>query len=139
VLVDFTDFWPTFAQLAGYRGEMNTDGHSFAPYLLGETFTPRQTIQMQMNNARWVRDQDWLLDGRGRFYDTRGAKNRNEYRDVSDSKDADVIAARRRFEKYLKDIPLPDETDPATRDSWQAFRATPAGMPVEVFRPPYLN
>jgi arylsulfatase A-like enzyme len=139
VLVDFTDFWPTFAQLAGYRGEMNTDGHSFAPYLLGETFSPRETIQMQMNNARWVRDQDWLLDGRGRFYDTRGAENRDEYRDVSDSKDPDVIAARRRFENYLEDIPLPDETDPATRDSWQAFRATPAGAPVEVFRPAYLD
>jgi hypothetical protein len=139
VLVDFTDFWPSFAQLAGYRGEMNTDGRSFAPYLLSETFTPRQTIQMQMNNARWVREQDWLLDGRGRFYDTRGAKNRNEYRDVSESKDPDVMAARRRFENYLKDIPLPDETDPATRDSWQAFRATPAGAPVEVFRPPYLD
>jgi hypothetical protein len=49
------------------------------------------------------------------------------------------MAARRRFEKYLEDIPLPDETDPATRDSWQAFRATPAGAPVEVFRPAYLD
>jgi hypothetical protein len=118
---------------------MNTDGHSFAPHLLGETFTSRQTIQMQMNNARWVRDQDWLLDGRGRFYDTRCATARDEYRDVSDSKDPDVIAARRRFENYLEDIPLPDETDLATRDSWQAFCATPAGAPVEVFRPPYLD
>jgi hypothetical protein len=78
VLVDFTDFWPTFAQLAGYRGPMTTDGHSFAPYLLGEPFDPRETIQMAMNNARWVRDKDWLLDGRGRFYDTRGAANRDE-------------------------------------------------------------
>ena len=86
VLVDFTDFWPTFAQLAGYRGPSNTDGHSFAPYLLGEPFVPRETIQMAMNNARWVRDNEWLLDGRGRFYDTRGAANRDEYRDVSESK-----------------------------------------------------
>jgi arylsulfatase A-like enzyme len=139
VLVDFTDFWPTCAQLAGYRGPMNTDGHSFAPYLLGEAFTPRETIQMQMNNARWVRNRDWLLDGRGRFYDTRGAKNRNEYRDVSNSEDPEVIAARRRFEEYLDNIPLPDETDPATRQSWQAFRAALGRPPVEIFRPSYLE
>ena len=139
VLVDFTDFWPTFAQLAGYRGEMNTDGHSFASYLLGEAFTPREIIQMQMNNARWIRDRDWLLDGRGRFYDTRGAQTREDYRDVSDSEDSEVVAARRRFEKYLDAIPLPDEADPATSDSWKAFRAMPAGAPIDVFRPAYLD
>jgi len=139
VLVDFTDFWPTFAQLAGYRGPMNTDGHSFAPYLLGEPFTPRETIQMAMNNARWVRDNDWLLDGRGRFYDTRGAANRDEYRDVSESADPEVIAARKRFETYLQEIPLPDENDPATRRAWKSFRAMPQGKRVGVFRPSYLE
>lgn len=139
VLVDFTDFWPTFAQLAGYRGPMNTDGHSFAPYLLGAPFTPRETIQMAMNNARWVRDKDWLLDGRGRFYDTQGAANRDEYRDVSESTDQEVIAARKRFETYLEKIPLPDENDPATRRAWQSFRAMPQGKPVDVFRPGYLR
>ena len=139
VLVDFTDFWPTFAQLGGYRGPSNTDGHSFAPYLLGEPFVPRETIQMAMNNARWVRDKEWLLDGRGRFYDTRGAANRDEYRDVSESKDPEVIAARKRFEKYLEKIPLPDEKDPSTRQAWKRFRASPEGAPVKVFRPTYLD
>ena len=139
VLVDFTDFWPTFAQLAGYRGRPNTDGHSFAPYLLGDPFTPRETIQMAMSNARWVRDNDWLLDGRGRFYDTRGAAHRDGYRDVSESADPEVVAARRRFESYLQKIPLPDENDPATRRAWKRFRAMPQGKPVEFFRPPYLK
>ena len=139
VLVDFTDFWPTFAQLAGYRGTMKTDGHSFAPYLLGEPFTPRETIRMAMNNARWVRDRDWLLDGRGRFYDTRGAANRDEYRDVSESTNTEAIAARKRFEMYLQEIPLPDINDPATAKLWRQFRATPQGAPVEVFRPSYLK
>jgi len=135
VLVDFTDFWPTFAQFAGYRGAMNTDGHGFAPYLMGEPFTPRETIRTAMNNARWVRDRDWLLDGRGRFYDTRGAANRDDYRDVSKSEAPEVVAARKRFEGYLREIPLPDENDPGTRDAWQRFRALPEGAPVEVFRP----
>jgi arylsulfatase A len=136
VLVDFTDLWPTFVQLAGYRGPMNTDGHSFAPYLLGKPFTPRETIRSAINNARWVRDRDWLLDGRGRFYDTRGATNRNEYRDVSTSDDPEVIAARERFETYLQEIPLPDETDPATRKAWKRFRASQKGAPVQVLQYP---
>jgi hypothetical protein len=94
---------------------------------------------MAMNNARWVRDNDWLLDGRGRFYDTRGAANRDEYRDVSESADQEVIAARKRFETYLEKIPLPDENDPSTRRAWKLFRALPQGKPVDVFRPAYLN
>jgi hypothetical protein len=82
-----------------------------------------------------VRDNDWLLDGRGRFYDTRGAKNR----DVSTSDDPEVVAARQRFETHLQDFPLPDENDPSTRKAWQRFRALPKGAPVEVFCPAYLQ
>jgi arylsulfatase A len=139
VLVDFTDLWPTFAQLADYQGPMNTDGHSFASYLLGEPFTPRETILMAMSNARWVRDNDWLLDGCGHFYDTRGAATRDDYRDVSRSEDPEVIAARKRFETHLQEIPLPDENDPSTRKGWKRLRAMPKGEPVQVFRPPYLE
>jgi hypothetical protein len=94
---------------------------------------------MAMNNARGVRDNDWLLDGRGRFYDTRGAANRDEYRDVSESTDPAVIAARQRFETYLQEIPLPDENDSSTRRTWERFRGMPQGKPVDVFRPAYLD
>jgi arylsulfatase A-like enzyme len=139
VLVDFTDLWPTCAQLAGHRGKANSDGHSFAAYLLAEPFTPRKTIRMAMNNARWVRDKNWLLDGIGRFYDTRGAANRDQYRDVSTSGDPEVIDARKRFEAELQKMPLPDETEPNTAVKWKAFRASPAGARIDVFRPPYLD
>jgi hypothetical protein len=58
---------------------------------------------------------------------------------VSESTDAEVIAARKRFETYLQGIPLPDENDPATRRAWKRFRAMPQGKPVDVFRPAYLE
>ncbi|MCX6896755.1 MAG: sulfatase-like hydrolase/transferase [Verrucomicrobia bacterium] len=138
-LVDFTDIWPTVADLAGYTGAMNTDGHSFAPYLLGQPFTPRATIQMAMNNARWLRDQDWLLDGHGRFFDLRGATKQAGYKDVSKSSAPEVMAARQRFEQLLKEIPLPDEKDPLTKNAWKKFRATTKGKPVNVFKPDYLK
>lgn len=140
VLVDFTDIWPTVANLAGYTGTMNTDGHSFALYVLDQSFTPRVTIQMAMNNARWIRDRDWLLDGRGRFFDLRGAAKQIDYKDVSESGDPEVVAARKRFEQLLGDIPLPDENDPLTKNAWKKFRSFKTkGKPVNVFKPEYLK
>jgi len=138
-LVDFTDIWPTVANLVGYEGAMNTDGHSFAPYLLGQPFTPRTTIQMAMNNARWLRDQDWLIDGRGRFFDLRGATKQADYKEVSESLDPEVVAARKRFEPLLNAIPVPDENDPLTKNAWRKFRTTPNGKPVKIFNPDYLK
>jgi len=138
VLVDFTDIWPTIADLAGYKGTRNTDGHSFAPYLLGQPFTPRETIQMAMNNARWIRDRDWLLDGKGRFFDLRGATRQSDYKDVSESSAPGVVEARKRFEHLLENIPLPDENEPLTRNAWKKFRGS-KGSPVNVFKPDYLK
>lgn len=139
-LVDFTDMWPTVAGLAGYTGALNTDGHSFAPYLLGQPFTPRETIRMAMNNARWIRDREWLLDGCGRFFDVRGSPSQSEYKDVSTSGAPDVIAARTRFERILEEFPLPDESDPLTQSAWRRFRESgPKGEPVSVLRPDYLK
>lgn len=137
VLIDFTDIWPTLADLMGYTGPDNTDGHSFAPYLLGRPFTPRKTIQMEMNNARWLRDENWLLDGYGHFWDCRGTRDESKYKDVTESRDPEVIAARRQFEEQMKTIPLPDYKDPRTEKSWKKFRKK--HPPIKVFRPDYLD
>ena len=72
----------------------------------------------------------------GGFYDTRGAANRDQYLDVSESKDPEVIAARKRFEKYLQKNPVCRvKKDPSTREAWKRFRASPEGAPVKVFPP----
>ncbi len=122
-LVDFTDIWPTVADLVGHDGAANADGKSVAPLLLGQPFVPRETIRMAMGDGRWIRDADWLLDGRGRFWDTRGAPSQDAYRDVSQSGDPEVAAARERFDGHLRDFPPPDEDDPMTRDAWRKFRS----------------
>lgn len=122
VLVDFTDIWPTIAELVGHAGAVDADGKSLAPLLLGQPFVSRETIRMAMGDGRWIRDADWLLDGRGRFWDTRGAASQDAYRDASRSGDPDAVAARERFDGYLRDFPPPDENDPMTRDAWRKFR-----------------
>ncbi len=65
--------------------------------------------------------------------------NRDEYHDVSESADPEVMATRKRFETYLQGIPLPNEKDPATRQAWKRFRASPEWASVKVLRPDYLD
>jgi arylsulfatase A len=134
-LVNFADLWPTIADLAGYEGPRNCDGHSFAPLLLGRPWTPRGYSLMAMNNARWIRDDRWLLDGQGRFWDVDGAENIGDYKDVTLSTSPGVAAARRRLQALLdQSLPLPDYNDPLTRDSWRKFRKDGKGD-VKIHRP----
>lgn len=137
VFVSLVDMWPTVADLTGYAGPRNTDGHSFAPYLLGEEFEPRETLLMALDNARWVRDANWLLDGQGRFWDVRNASSWVDYRDVTDLRDPDIIEARLRLEEVRDHgLRLPNYEDPETSEAWRLYRrGNPA---VEVYRPDFL-
>ena len=75
-LIDFSDFVPTFQELAEQPIPSNLDGVSFAPQLRGQTGEPREWIYCYYNPrpertepARFVRDQRWKLYGDGRFFD----------------------------------------------------------------------
>ena len=92
---------------------------------------------MAMNNARWIRDDNWLMDGRGRFWDVRGARSYHDYRDVTEMQGAEIIQARLRLEAIRdRELQLPDYGDPLTRDAWRVFRRR--NPPVEVYRPDFL-
>ncbi|QHI68686.1 sulfatase-like hydrolase/transferase [Tichowtungia aerotolerans] len=158
VMVDFSDIMPTLAELCGAEIPDDINGKSFAPYLLGKPFEPREWVFMQFNNARWLRNDRWLLDGYGRFYDCGderdestgyGALSQCEplgangpkdpdigYQDVTESYDPEVVAARKRFEAILKDLPGPDYNDPETKAAWQKFRSW--NKPVQLYQPDYL-
>jgi arylsulfatase A-like enzyme len=132
--IDFTDIWPTVADLIGYTGTRNTDGYSFAPLLLGKPFKPRGFARMAMNNARWVRTEDWLLDGYGRLYKVTGARTRKDYRDMTGSDDPEAVAAYSKLRALAeKHLLLPNYNDPLTRDAWQWFHKH-GGMPVKVIK-----
>jgi hypothetical protein len=67
-----------------------------------------------------LRDRRWLLEAvdpvlglpRGRFYDTRGDREGKGYRDVTNSDDPEVAAARRRFDEILARFPAIQRNDP---------------------------
>jgi len=117
-LVDLSDVLPTLAELAGAKlpdpKEHPVDGHSFAPLLKGEEFTPREWIYSYLGDGRIVRTKRWLLEKNfpnesqfGKLYDCGTCRDGSEYRDVTDSQAPEVVAARELIEKILADKPVP--------------------------------
>ncbi len=70
-LVDFSDFFTTFADLGGAKlpEGVKIDGQSFAPQLRGEKSTPRDWIFVQLGANWYVRDQGFKLTQHGELFD----------------------------------------------------------------------
>ncbi len=115
-LIDFSDILPTVADLIGARfpGDVTFDGRSFAPQLRGDKGNPREWIFSYLAYDRILRDKRWLREGDGRFYDCGASRNGDGYKDVTQSPDAEVVAARKRFDGILARLPGPpvDPSEP---------------------------
>jgi len=67
-LIDFSDFLPTFVELAGADlPSQRINGRSFLPQLLGRTGTPRTWVHIQDHGHRYVRSREWILTNRGKL------------------------------------------------------------------------
>jgi arylsulfatase A len=84
-LVDFSDFFPTFAELAGQTpGDFREiDGRSFAGRLTGHEAGPRAWAFAEHQGKYWVRTRRWKLYNDRRFYDVRS--DPQEKRDLADA------------------------------------------------------
>ncbi len=114
-LVDFSDVLPTMVDIIGETlpEDYEIDGQSFYPILTGEETRIRDWIFSNYAERRFLRDERWLLDGEGRFYDCGDLRNEEGYVDVTDSDDPEVSEARERFAEILKGMPAPAEDNPA--------------------------
>jgi arylsulfatase A len=110
-LTDFSDILPTLCDLAGAKlpDGYAIDGRSFAPVLRGEKGRTREWIFSNYADKRMLRDGWWLLDGDGRLYDCGNRRDEQGYKDVTQSTDADAVAARERFDALLERLPGPPE------------------------------
>lgn len=74
-LVDFSDFYTTFAEVADAKLPENVklDGRSFAPQLRGQPGRPREWIFAQAGNNWAVRDGRWKLYKDGSLFDLTSA------------------------------------------------------------------
>lgn len=70
-LVQFTDFFGTFAELAGARlpEGVTLDSRSFTPQIRGQTGTPRDWVFVQLGNRWFVCDDHWKLNEKGELFD----------------------------------------------------------------------
>jgi len=94
-LVDFSDFFPTFTELAGAKlpSGVTIDGHSFAPQLQGRPGKPREWIFVQLDGNWYVHDAQWKLNQAGDLFDMKDAPF-SQLPASPDSDDAKAAKAR---------------------------------------------
>jgi arylsulfatase A len=136
-LVDFSDFYPTFVELAGAKlpPGVTIDGRSFAPRLLGTPAKPREWVYLQLGQKYYIRDARWKLTGDGAFFDMHEAPDR----EIAVTGDADpaAAAARTRLQQALANL-VPadlDKNPPSDRKLIKRLlkrqqRATKKGKPA---------
>jgi arylsulfatase A len=104
-LVDFSDFFPTFAEVAGAKlpASVTMDGRSFAPQLRGKPGTPREWIYIQLGVKRYVREARWKLNNDGQLFDMTEAPAR-ELAVPAVGGNAEAQAARKRLQAVLDNL-----------------------------------
>lgn len=95
-LIDFTDFLPTFADLAGapLPSDRTIDGVSFVPQLLGRDTQHRPWVYTEWKGDRWARTRNWKLYGDGTLYHV--AEDPAEHRPIAPGDGSDQAAAARK-------------------------------------------
>ncbi len=104
-LIDFSDFLPTLAELAGANlpEKVIIDGKSFAQQILGMKGHPREWIYTQWQGRAWIRTKDWKLYTDESLYDLRtDPRERNPVLPAEDTEESGQ--ARAGLLKYLKKL-----------------------------------
>lgn len=105
-LIDFSDFFATFAQLAGapLPEGVKLDSQSFAAQIKGEKGVPREWGYVELNGKSYVRNARFKLTNRGELFDLSEAP----YKEIpvpSDTTDAAAVAARKQLQAILDQHP----------------------------------
>jgi arylsulfatase A len=105
-LVDFSDFFSTFAQLGGapLPEGVTLDSHSFAPQIKGEKGTPREWAYVELGGNSYARDARYKLTNKGALFDLKNAPW-EELPVSSDTKDEAALASRAKLQAVLDDHP----------------------------------
>ena len=104
-LVDFSDVFPTLAELAGVTipARQRIDGQSFLGSLTGRRTRKRGWIYSQRGKDRTVRDGRYKVNSDGSFFDL--VPDPFETMDLRESRDPAVLDAHRRLTAVLQELP----------------------------------
>ena len=106
-LVDFSDWLPTFVELAGGTAPTGVDGVSLARRLSGGDASPRKWAFASRRGSRWVRNQRWKLYDDGRLFDLASGRVEGEAVTISDPSPA-AREARVELESALRGLAVSD-------------------------------
>jgi len=116
-LVDFSDLFPTFAELAGAKmpAGVKFDGRSFVPQLRGEKGNPREWIFVQLG-ARWyARNAGWKLNQAGDLFDLSDAPFAEKLVAASGQSDT-AKTARKQLQAVLDELNPAAGKNPVSQD-----------------------
>jgi arylsulfatase A len=123
-VADLTDIMPTLAEISGATlpSDQPFDGKSFLKVVEGKEAKHRDWIYSHLDDGRLVRDERWLLEipmggKKPKFFDCGTSRDGNGYKDVTDSTDPEVVAARARFDAIIASIPQPKPNASAEPDT----------------------
>jgi arylsulfatase A len=109
VALDFSDFFPTLAELAGAEmpQRLSLDGVSFVPLLRGEQTPHRPWVYSQSRNARegrsWVRTARFKVYSDGAFFDM-PTDPREREPITEEEATPEIEAARKRLTKAMEEL-----------------------------------
>jgi len=111
-LVDFSDFFATFAALAGapLPEGVVLDSHSFAPQIEGEKGQSRDWVYVELNGKSYVRDARFKLTNKGEMFDLSEAPFVEKPVGL-DTTDEAAISSRTRLQKILVEHPAASGKD----------------------------
>lgn len=120
-LVDFSDFFSTFAALADapIPEGLVLDSHSFAAPLKGEKGGPREWVYVELNGNSYVADTRYKLTNKGELFDMSGAPFEEKLVEAG-AADAAAVSARDTFQKVLDEHPA----DPGSKKVKKKKRKT---------------
>ena len=104
-LIDFSDFMPTLAELAGAElpDDRPIDGHSFVAQIRGHRGQPRDWIYNQFEGQAWIRNHRWKFYSDDRLFDM--TSDPFEKRPLfPEMDDRESKMARRELRQYLEDL-----------------------------------
>ncbi len=114
-LIDFSDFLPTLAQIgnADIPEELEIDGQSFYPQLLGEKGTPREWVFVHyweygrnfLKTREFVRNKRFKLYNNGKFFDIMNDPM-ERYPIPEKSITGDFVKVKQKLQQVLENIKL---------------------------------
>jgi len=104
MMVDASDFFPTFMEMAGIKAnELTLDGESILPEIKGKKADHRTWVFNQLAKKWYVRELSWKLNESGELFDMTKAPF-EEILIPPDTKAPNAIAARARLQKILDNL-----------------------------------